>query len=154
MQKLQNLVAAAVGIDPARGDQITVENIAFDVPPVEVVPVATPWQRVQEHGGPILRTVALVVIVGMILLVFVRPMVSRALALPSGEQEAAVSMRQQLPRTIADIEGDIEAQLDAETADRMDRRHPVLARRVMGMAAGEPAAAAKLVRSWLADGRN
>jgi flagellar M-ring protein FliF len=154
MQKLQNLVAAAVGIDPARGDQITVENIAFDVPPVEVVPAPTSWQRVQEHGGPILRTVALVVIVGMILLVFVRPMVSRALALPPGEHEAAVSMPQQLPRTIADIEGDIEAQLDAETAESMDRRHPVLARRVIGMASEEPAAAARLVRSWLADGRS
>jgi flagellar M-ring protein FliF len=154
MQKLQNLVAAAVGIDPARGDQITVENIAFDVPPLEVVPVPTPWQRVQEHGGPILRTVALVVIVGMVLLVFVRPMVSRALALPPGEHGATVSMPQQLPRTIADIEGDIEAQLDAETAEGMDRRHPVLARRVLGMAAGEPAAAARLVRSWLADGRS
>ena len=29
------LVAAAVGLDTERGDQLTVENIAFDEPPVE-----------------------------------------------------------------------------------------------------------------------
>ena len=32
IQKLHELVAAAVGLDTTRGDQLTVENIAFNEP--------------------------------------------------------------------------------------------------------------------------
>ena len=35
IQRIQGLVAAAVGLDTKRGDQLTVENIAFEVPPAE-----------------------------------------------------------------------------------------------------------------------
>src|SRR5690606_27059890 len=49
MQKLQNLVAAAVGIDTERGDQITVENIAFGGDPVAAPPAETMWTRVRSE---------------------------------------------------------------------------------------------------------
>lgn len=156
MQKLQNLVAAAVGIDPERGDQITVENIAFGHEPVTVEAPPSTWTRVTDHAGPVARGLALVVIVGLVLLLFVRPLVTRVLALPSPAgmgQTAHVGMPQQLPRTIEDIEGEIEAQLDEEAMANVDRRKPVLTRRVVGMATSEPANAAKLVRSWLAERR-
>ncbi len=153
MQKLQGLVTTAVGIDASRGDQVTVENIAFDTPLADVPPAPTTWQQVRDNGGPVLRVLSLVVIVALVLLLVVRPVVSRALALPSA-QSATVSLPQQLPRTIEDIEGEIEAQLDAEGNNQGNRRQPVLTRRVVGMASSEPAAAARLVRSWLADGRS
>ena len=37
-QRMHGLVAAAVGLDTERGDQLTVENIAFDVPQMEPEP--------------------------------------------------------------------------------------------------------------------
>jgi flagellar M-ring protein FliF len=156
IQKLQNLVAAAVGIDVERGDQITVENIAFGHDPVPVEPEPSVWTRVGDHAGPAARVVALVVIVGLVLLLFVRPVVTRVLALPASAgagQTAHIGMPQQLPRTVEDIEGEIEAQLDEEAMAGMDRRKPVLTRRVVRMATSEPANAAKLVRSWLAERR-
>lgn len=154
MQKLQNLVAAAIGMDVDRGDQVTVENIAFGEEPAPVVPPATLWTRVTDHGGPALRGLALVVIVGMVLLLFVRPVVTRILALPApatGLETVQVGMPNQLPRTIEDLEGEIEAQLDDEAMAGVDRRKPVLTRRAVGIATQEPANAAKLVRSWLAE---
>ena len=58
--------------------------------------------------------------------------------------------QQQLPRTIEEIEGEIEAQLDADAASRgADRKMPVLAKRMSGLVQNEPEAAARLVRSWL-----
>ncbi len=62
----------------------------------------------------------------------------------------------QLPRTIEEVEGEIEAQLDAAVAARVaDRKMPVLQRRVLTMAQGEPQNAARLMRSWLSEsGRN
>lgn len=157
MQKLQNLVAAAVGIDMERGDQITVENIAFGVDPVVVPPEATLWTRVHGYAGPAGRGAAVLLIVALVLLLVVRPVVTRVLALPSSTldaETAQVGMPQQLPRTVEDLEGEIEAQLDSEALEGVDRRRPVLTRRVVGMASSEPANAAKLVRSWLADRRS
>jgi flagellar M-ring protein FliF len=64
-------------------------------------------------------------------------------------------MPTQLPRTIQDVENEIESQLDAAAAERLaDRRMPVLQRRIVSMAQAEPQNAARLVRSWLAEERN
>ena len=136
--------------------KITVENIAFGQDPAPVVAPETVWTRAREYAGPTARVLALIVIVGMVLLLFVRPLVSRVLALPSAAtlaETAQVGMPQQLPRTVEDLEGEIEAQLDFEALEGVDRRKPVLTRRVVGMATTEPANAAKLVRSWLGERR-
>jgi flagellar M-ring protein FliF len=157
MQKLQNLVAAAVGIDAERGDQITVENITFGGDPVAAPPALSLWTRIGGHAGPLGRGAVVLLIVALVLLLVVRPVITRVLPLPAAtleEETAQVGLPQQLPRTVEDIEGEIEAQLDAEALEGIDRRKPVLTRRVVSMASAEPANAAKLVRSWLADRRS
>ena len=156
MQKLQKLVAASLGIDTQRGDQVSVENIAFEAPLAEPVVKPTLWQRVSDHSSGAVRGVAVVLMVAMVLLLFVRPVVGRLLAVPSLDghtQHATVGMPQQLPRTIEEIEGEIEAQLDAMPHEG-DRRQPVLTRRVATLANKEPESAAKLVRGWLTEGRS
>jgi flagellar biosynthesis/type III secretory pathway M-ring protein FliF/YscJ len=51
LQKLQALVATAVGLDPMRGDQITVQNMSFDeVPEEEPVPMTTIQQITQYRN--------------------------------------------------------------------------------------------------------
>jgi flagellar M-ring protein FliF len=45
LQRIQGLVAAAVGLDKDRGDQLTVENISFDQPKDEPEPAAPAWAR-------------------------------------------------------------------------------------------------------------
>jgi flagellar M-ring protein FliF len=167
LQKIQQIVAAAVGLDTTRGDLLTVENIAFDEVPVDIVEPT--WV---EKLGPGLRdTGKIVAVIALCLFAFLfvlRPMVRRALALApmevtvSGPTQlsAAASpgspkMPQQLPRTIAEVENEIENQLDAAAAEHLaDRRMPVLQRRVVSMAQAEPQNAARLVRSWLAEERN
>jgi flagellar biosynthesis/type III secretory pathway M-ring protein FliF/YscJ len=53
-------------------------------------------------------------------------------------------------KTIQEIEGEIEAQLDAQNAAQVqDRKTPVLQRRVAKVVQDEPENAARLVRSWL-----
>lgn len=156
MEKLQKLVAAAVGIDTERGDQITVENIAFGETPVVPPTPVTMWTHIDQYGGPVGRVLALVVIVAMVLLLVVRPVMRRALALPSATlatETAQMAMPQQLPRTVEDMQGELEAQLDAEPLEGDEHRKPVLKRRVVGLTSAEPANAAKLVRSWLSDRR-
>jgi flagellar M-ring protein FliF len=151
MQKLQKLVAASLGIDTERGDQVTVENVAFETPVSEPVARPTLWQRVSDQSSGAVRGIAVLLMVAMVLVLFVRPVIGRLLAVPTGIEHATIGMPQQLPRTIEEIEGEIEAQLDA-APNEGDRRQPVLTRRVATLAHKEPESAAKLVRGWLADG--
>ena len=151
MQKLQKLVAASLGIDTSRGDQITVENVSFESPVAEPVVPPSIWQRVGDKSSGAVRGVAVLVRVAMVLLLFVRPVIGRLLTMPSGVEAATINMPQQLPRTIEEIESEIEAQLDAEPQDG-DRRQPVLTRRMVTITNQEPESAAKLVRGWLAEG--
>jgi flagellar M-ring protein FliF len=151
MQKIQQIVATAVGLDATRGDQITVENVAFD-DVGDPMPEPTFVQRLvpelQQYVAPIV-----VLILGLAALLFVvRPMV-RGIFKSERKKEAAETAPlppMQAVKTIEEIEGEIEAQLDAKSAPQLlDRKTPVLQRRVAKVVQDEPENAARLVRSWL-----
>jgi flagellar M-ring protein FliF len=155
LQKLQTLVAAAVGVVEDRGDLITVENVSFEEPDAEAPIEPDFWTRygtqVQDGG----RTVA-VLVIGLTALMLVRPLLRRGVARPTAS--AAVPSAGMLnagdrPRTVAELESEIEAQMEAALGTSLGHspRLPVLTRRVAGMAQKEPAHAAKLLRSWMAD---
>jgi flagellar M-ring protein FliF len=166
LQKIQQIVAAAVGLDTTRGDLLTVENIAFDEAPVEVIEPT--WM--EKIGPGVKDTGKVVAVIAICLFAFLfvlRPMVRRTLALSqtevrvSGPTQLSAAggsgpkMPQSPLRTIAEVESEIENQLDAAAAEHLaDRRMPVLQRRVVSMAQAEPQNAARLVRSWLAEERN
>jgi len=155
MQKLQKLVIASLGIDTQRGDMVSVENIAFEAPVSEPITRPSMWQRVSDQSSGAVRGLAVLLMVAMVLLLIVRPVVGRLLTVPAldHQPQATIGMPQQLPRTIEEIEGEIEAQLDAMPSEG-DRRQPVLTRRVSTLANKEPESAAKLVRGWLTEGRS
>jgi flagellar M-ring protein FliF len=156
LQKIQQIVAAAVGFDQSRGDLLTVENIAFDETVVEVVEPGF----IERYGSDLKDTgkvIAVFLMCAMVLMFVVRPIVRDTLkslpAAPTPELTAASGLPGQLPRTIEEVEGEIEAQLDAAVAARVsNRKMPVLQRRVLTMAQGEPQNAARLIRSWLGEG--
>lgn len=147
MQKISALVASAVGLDPSRGDQLTVENIAFDEPTVEEPEAPGVLERYGEELNEILRIVAVLVLGGMAFLLLGRPLVRRV-AVATPVEPAALPA--ELPKTIADLEGEIEAQLEAQALSKVpDRRLPVLSKRLSAITQREPEAAARLVRTWL-----
>lgn len=151
LQKLEGLVSAAVGFDPDRGDQLTVENIAFETPDFEEPVPPSTWQTVRTWSPQIIdaaRIVA-VIVLGLVAFFFVlRPMTSRlVVALPSAN--AVPALPDQLPRTVQDLEGDLEAELDSVTGTH--RKMPILTKRLTEMTSKSPENAARLLRTWLAD---
>jgi flagellar M-ring protein FliF len=160
MERIKGLVAASVGLDSDRGDQLTVENIAFEEPaePVEV-PGAW-WQQVAPtvqttlgvQVGDLLRW-ALVGFLSLVaLFAVIRPLakaalgpVPRAAALP---QVAAAGAAPVIggPKTVAELEGEMQAALDGRPA-RMS-----LAKSIAAKAESEPEQVAQLVRAMLAQG--
>jgi flagellar M-ring protein FliF len=153
IQKIHGLVAAAVGLDPSRGDQLTVENISFDEPIVEDVPAPG---FIERFGGGFKEfgRVAVVLILGLVAVLAVgRPLLQRGLS-TRGKTTVEEVPPKQLPKTIQELEGEIEAQLDAQLSARLpDRRMPVLTKRLTGLAEKEPESAARLVRTWLLEDR-
>jgi flagellar M-ring protein FliF len=149
IQKIRDVVAAAVGLDTERGDQLTVTDIPFEEPPADE-PVSLPtWRRYSPviiDGG---RVVAVFLVAALVVFGVMRPVVQRTLGAVSLPGAAAA---RQLPRTVDDIEGDIEGELDAgEAPSEKQRRLPVLTRRVAKLTQQEPENAARLVRSWLTE---
>jgi len=163
IQKIHDIVAAAVGLDVNRGDHLTVENIAFEEPPADEGPSPEPWWRRQapQIQAPQLfdagRIVSVLLIALAVVLGVLRPMVQRTLsAVPAAAATSALAAGAagtNAPRTVAEMEGEIEAELLLEEGGPIaqTRRLPVLTRRVTKIANDEPENAARLVRTWLSE---
>jgi flagellar M-ring protein FliF len=164
MKRIQGLVAAAVGLDAERGDQLTVENIAFEEAPLDEAPPATTgWMQRLTPQGPdgVRSTVMESIRVGVVLLLAVvaffailKPMARRALRVSSAQllSSPALAGGAGGVRTVADMEGEIEAEILAGVAAKAaPRRLPVLTKRIARGVDQQPEHAAKLVRNWLMD---
>ena len=158
LQKIQALVAAAVGLEPARGDQLTVENVAFDEPILIEPPPAPFYERYAPQLWEGARIAAVATIAMLAFFMFVRPMLRRVGLQPAPLVGAVTTATPPLamaaagarPRTVAEMESEIDAELDAVTAKYAEeRRLPVLTRRVSSVTVNEPESVAKLLRTWI-----
>jgi flagellar M-ring protein FliF len=155
--RIKGLVATAVGLDTQRGDQITVENISFDAPTLEpALPEVPTGQKVMEsvkiYGPSTLRIVGVLVVAFFALFGVLRPIARQTTRLPAAPAlaaPAAATPTAKLP-TVQEMEGQIEAELDAATGQR--RKLPVLTKRVAKLASQEPEQLARIVRGWMAEG--
>jgi flagellar M-ring protein FliF len=151
MERIRGLVAAAVGLDTARGDQLTVENIAFDEPAGEQETQLPWWRQLGPRYGidvvQILKVGAVLLLAVLAYPFVLRPMVRMALpsaALP--EVFTANGMPQ--GKTVAELESELDA------AANSVRRLPALTKRLAQRADEQPEEMARLVRSWLTEGES
>jgi flagellar biosynthesis/type III secretory pathway M-ring protein FliF/YscJ len=95
-----------------------------------------------------------IALLGLLAMIFfVRPLMQRLTGGGAGHPAMALAVAGQPVRTVADLESEIEAQLDASAQQSADtRRLPVLTQRVSTMSAKEPENVAKLLRSWINEG--
>jgi flagellar M-ring protein FliF len=169
LKKLRDQVASAVGIQEKRGDQLTVENIAF-------ASLSNPKeeadQRSRERWDLIKQFIPLGVygLLGLAVFFFViLPMLKRisaALNRPAplrihGGGEGAAgeggSMKRFTPsKSFQEMQAEIEAELNAEGINQAPeaQRRTLIKKRIHESATADPETIASLVRSWmLEDGR-
>jgi flagellar M-ring protein FliF len=158
IQRVQSIVAAAVGLDLDRGDLLTVENIAFEATPEAVEPEAPgigtqALDVVKAHWLSAVRVAAILLVAAFAFFGVLRPLVSRVGGLANAPAlPAAAGVGARLP-TVSEMEGQIDAELDA-MASPEGRRLPMLTQRVAKLANDEPEQVARIVRGWIAeDGR-
>jgi flagellar M-ring protein FliF len=152
LQKIQAIVGAAVGLDAARGDLLTIENVPFEEVPVEEPPKVTLWERVAPQAWEGGRILGVVVLGALAFFMFVRPLMRNATASVTAMAVPQPALAESAsPRTVRDLEGEIEAQLDAAVMEKTAEnvKLPVLTRRLGALAAKEPENAARLLRMWL-----
>jgi flagellar M-ring protein FliF len=154
IQKIHGLVAAAVGFDADRGDQLTVENIAFEETPIETVAAPGIWQRYGPQVMEAVRVIGIVALSAFALFGVIRPMVKGSLAAGTPGTALAKSGAVAVAkpgvggaRTVQDLEAEMDAQLSVAGPQRM----PVLTKRMAALTQREPENAAHLLRTWLAE---
>jgi flagellar M-ring protein FliF len=148
LKKFENLVASSVGFNAERGDRVTVENIAFDEPIAEDVEAPGVLVRYQPQIEETARVLGLMVVVGLAFLFVIKPLMARVSAGAATTRMAVATAPGARPRTVAELEGEIEAQLDAAET-KGDRKLPVLTKRVAESSMKEPEHVAKVLRSWM-----
>jgi len=103
IEQLKQLIGAAVGVDPARGDQVAVVLRAFEAAPVESLPLwEQPWFQTYVRYGVALLGVLLVLLLG------VRPLIKA------------------LKRAPAEAGEDYEEAVDEDTGETVSRPRPAL----------------------------
>jgi flagellar M-ring protein FliF len=153
LQRIQNLVVAAVGLDQKRGDQLTVENISFETPAEIAEPPAPGFSDqamdiVRTHWPAALRGVAIMLLASFAIFGVLRPLARRAGSIAAAPALPAAAAAARLP-TVQEMEGAIESELDARAGPK---RLPALTKRVAKLASDEPEQLARVVRGWIAEG--
>jgi flagellar M-ring protein FliF len=167
MTKYRDLVSAAIGLNPERGDRITVENVSFE----GEVDFGTKEPTFIEKQAPLiiigLRYLIVPVAVILIYLLFLRPVQKTVLAqlaaAPAAPHQQLVrsfpqglASGRQTPMTVKQLEAQLQSGANAEfepvslsAPTKMD----VIRTRVLEHAQQDPENVARLVKTWLHDER-
>jgi flagellar M-ring protein FliF len=160
LQQIQELVSSAVGFDMERGDKVTVQNISFQEPVADDLAEPGLFQQYApyiDRGG---QVGGFLIVVALTFLFVIRPLMSRltapavfvgagaAAAIPAPLPPLAPGQR---PRTVAEMESAIAAQLDAQAQQvpQENLKLPVLTKRIAEASTKEPEYVAKVLRSWM-----
>lgn len=166
LKKIRDQVSTAVGIQPKRGDELTVENMAFATlqvnPREEAEARKQMWTDLGFKALPyILWGIVGFIVFFMIFLPMLRRM-SAAINRPSpmriASSEAVEAGLASSPshkpaqvKSMQEIESEIEAELNADAAFSAPeaRRRELIKKRLQGGSQEDPETMASLVRSWL-----
>ena len=165
MNKYRELVAAAIGFNPDRGDQLTVENISFQG---ETELIDKP--SFLEKQAPLITTALRYLIIPVVFIIlyflFLRPVQKTVLrnwspagSLASGRQSRLTDSIQ-TPMTVKQLEAQLNGRPGQNGTSERDFVPPatnkmdLIRKRVVEQAQNDPETMARLVRVWLADGKN
>ena len=159
MKQFEDLAKAAIGFEAGRGDQVVVQNLGFQAPPVEApvkLPLPERVRDVAEKWMWALRFAALGLLFAAIYLLVLRPMKDQILA---SFRQAPVVMAV-APRTARAVPGeehpalptgatsaDLEEELAQPSSDV--QRVLKLKKHLADKMKKEPLAASQLIRGWM-----
>ena len=146
LKQIEDLAKAAIGIDPTRGDTVSVQNIAFDQPRAETPTKSTAMEKVRvtlNDWSSFIRYGALLVLFLLAYMLLLRP-IKKQLVTTFRELPAAVSARK---IAVAGVE--LATGQDPASLPPGQQRAVTLKKQLMEKVSAEPAAASKLIQAWI-----
>jgi flagellar M-ring protein FliF len=148
MQAIEKLARAAIGVDDQRGDLLAVENLSF-----QTAPVATPnvpshldkWRVLIQTWMGALRYVGITLLFLLVYAMVLRPVKKQAIA--AFKQIPAHLAQPLAGKAAADALASAELPHGSEEA----KRAAALKKEIGDKIKAEPAAASRLVQSWIRD---
>jgi len=145
LKQIEQLTAAAIGIDRQRGDVISVENLSFQAMPVEKVTSATRMETARKlvvEWLALLRYAGILALFWIVYFLMLRP-VKRQLLTALRELPGRIAASNTMAVTTAG--GEVALPAGAEQARRATTLRKQLAEKVKS----EPETASRLVESWM-----
>jgi flagellar M-ring protein FliF len=143
MKLITELAQAAIGFSSARGDVVSIQNLAFNREvPAEEIPLNA-LGKVQKNLSPyasLLRYAGLFVLFALVYLLMIRPIQKKALASPVGVPVG--------PPMLPTVEG-TNALVIPESAAIAGLRAAALKKQLSEFVQAEPESSTTLVRAWL-----
>lgn len=159
MKQISQLAAAAIGLDTKRGDLLSLENLSFQEMPVETP--APPGKfdaarRVVVGWSGLLRYVGIALLFAIVYLLILRPLKQELLTafreLPARVAHTAKELRSGGTAAIAAAGGG-NLEIELPSGSEEGKRATALKRQLSEKVKAEPAAASRLVQSWMREDR-
>jgi flagellar M-ring protein FliF len=163
MKQIEDLVAAAIGVDTTRGDKVAVENLSFQILPLEtpapptlserVVPIVDKWINVIRYG-------ALILLFLLIYMLVLRPIkrqivttfheLPKQLGMAKITREALPGAAHSVPTTKVDDTASLEASLSQLGDSPLEAKQAVILKKnLLEKVKKEPAGASRLIQNWM-----
>jgi flagellar M-ring protein FliF len=162
MKQIEDLAKAALGFDAGRGDQISVQNIRFQVPAAEKLDAPTLTDRVRlvsERWTGLLRYGVVIVLFLMVYLLVLNPVKKQVLAafeakaLPASTANTAFAGREAAaPPALGGIPGDQASLAPGVAGNPQLQRALSMRQQVVSTVQADPQNAGQLVQNWLGEG--
>ena len=151
LKSIEEIAKASVGFDTTRGDILTVQNISFQVAPVEGPPPPARWEKIRTllmDWSSYVRILSLLLLFGVTYLLVLRPVkkqIIRVLNLPPPNHTAHLASATNANAALRESD---ELNDGANGPRHVTRLKNDISTRVKQ----EPASASRLVQSWIRDG--
>jgi flagellar M-ring protein FliF len=144
LKTISELAQAAIGFNSARGDVISVQNLAFertvaaDLPPITFAEKAR--KGINDYA-PVIRYAGMMVLFLLVYMLMLRPIQKRALA--------AIPQNQSLATSRASAATEADAAAIGESAANLALRSQALRKQLAEFVKAEPESSTNAVRAWL-----
>jgi flagellar M-ring protein FliF len=144
LKTISELAQAAIGFNSARGDVISVQNLAFERPVAPDLPPITFAEKARKginDYSSVIRYAGMLLLFLLVYMLMLRPIQKRALA--------AAPQNPLLATSRASAATDADAAAIGETAANLALRSQVLRRQLAEFVKAEPESSTNAVRAWL-----
>ncbi|WP_051321538.1 flagellar basal-body MS-ring/collar protein FliF [Chrysiogenes arsenatis] len=158
LTKITELVQSAIGYLPDRGDRVVVTSLEFGTPPKgmfdQIMEMQDVWTELLKYLGIFLFFLFTFLFVVRPVMRWVvdmtRPEDEIKRTFGTGEKKPKTIIPTKLPKTLSELESEMENQIDSESSLSVDAvRGKVIKKKLSELVEENPAMAAQLVRVWI-----